>query len=181
MLKMAVPRSRGTLDGAVSLGILMSNLWHFQARTSGSIPYTISCISLRPLLYETAWFGEGCLDVQLRSRAQALRGHPPRERSREGSSPHFPPASGHKRRLGRNPNQNGLPRQEVRGCPQRLAGCGLGHSKLSHLYGTCSKQVRHLRQTNHAGVGNGEEGKPVHEECFVAKIRLSRHNPPATE
>ena len=79
------------------------------------------------------------------------------------------------------PNQNGLPRQEVRGCPQRLAGCGLGHSNLSHLYGTCSKQVRHLRQTNHAAVGNGEEGKPVHEECFVAKIRLSRHNPPATE
>jgi hypothetical protein len=26
-----------------------------------------------------------------------------------------------------------------------------------------------------------EEGKPVHEECFVAKIRLSRREPPATE
>jgi hypothetical protein len=26
-----------------------------------------------------------------------------------------------------------------------------------------------------------EEGKPVHEECFVAKIRLSQRNAPATD
>jgi len=26
-----------------------------------------------------------------------------------------------------------------------------------------------------------EEGKPMHEECFVAKIRLSKRDPPATD
>jgi hypothetical protein len=26
-----------------------------------------------------------------------------------------------------------------------------------------------------------EDGKPVHEECFVAKIRLSKRKPPATK
>jgi hypothetical protein len=26
-----------------------------------------------------------------------------------------------------------------------------------------------------------EEGKPVHEECLVAKIRLSQRHPPATD
>jgi len=41
--------------------------------------------------------------------------------------------------------------------------------------------VRHLRQTNHAGTAKvGLERKPAHEECFDAKIRLSKRNPPAT-
>jgi len=26
-----------------------------------------------------------------------------------------------------------------------------------------------------------EEGKPVHEECFIAKIRLSKRNPAASD
>ena len=133
-----------------------SGAWHFPARTSGSTPYRISCILLHRALYETAWFG-GCLDVQLRSRAQALRRHPRGEGSREGSRAHFPPASGHKRRSGRNPNQNGLPHQEVREGPQRLAGWGLGHN-LCHVYSTSSHQVRHLRQTDHPGTGKGERG-----------------------
>src|SRR5438046_9248260 len=87
--------SRLPMEGAVDLRTLMS-VGHFQARTSGSIPYTISCISLHPALYETALSGEGRLDVQLRSREQALRSHAQREGPREGSRPHFPPASGHK-------------------------------------------------------------------------------------
>jgi hypothetical protein len=66
------------MEGADCVRTLMG-LWHFPARTSGSIPYIISCISLHRGFYETALFGEGPFDVQLRSGAQALRRHPQRE------------------------------------------------------------------------------------------------------
>jgi hypothetical protein len=65
--------------------------------------------------------------------------------------------------------------------PSRTRRLRLGHSNLCHVYSTSSNQVRHLRQTTLKRAKVSEEGKPGHEECFVAKIRLSQRNPAATD